>query len=118
MIETKNAVITGVSLGMERGILTSYVFLDYGNSAQGFGGYVLHSVNRKGFNSTPGNYAGHFITRVLDIVDVESWDQLKGKTVRVQSESSKIHAIGNIIKDNWFNPSEDFIQIENSFKLD
>jgi hypothetical protein len=89
------------------------VYLDYGDSGQGFGGYMLYvpeswSSHRKDCK----NYAGHFIYRVLEVVGVENWSQLKGKTVRVRADHSKVYEIGHIVKDDWFNPSLDFKAME------
>lgn len=105
MRETKNAIIRNVWFGTEaHGILTLYLTLDYGGICQGFGGYGLYSKNWK---ERP-NFCGHFIRRVLEVVGVEKWHDLQGKTVRAIVEHEKVHAIGNIIADDWFNPSEDF----------
>jgi len=107
-IEIKNAIISSASLDTgDRGLLTSWIYLDYGGSGQGFGGCALYLP--KSFNHhemlSP---AGHFIFRVMEVAGVEKWDDLKGKTVRVKAEHDKVHAIGNIVKEDWFDPSEDF----------
>lgn len=108
MIEEKNAVITGASItNDDHGILSAWVFLDYGGGGQGFGGYVLYTP-RETAHQESGNYAGLFIWRVMEVAEVSEWAQLKGKTVRVRHEHDKVHAIGHIIKDTWFNPSEEF----------
>lgn len=107
MIKEKNAIITRVSIDNERGGLTAYLHLDYGGSGQGFGGYCLYTENQWDEDSTR-NYCGRFISRCLSIGDVEEWSQLAGKTIRVRAEHGKVHAIGHIVKDDWFNPSEDF----------
>lgn len=104
-IETKNAVILSASIGFEdHGILTAYLRLDYGGTHQAFGGYNLQA---KG-----GNYAGVFIARTLRVIGVDSWDQLPGKTIRVRCEYTNAHAIGHIVKDDWFNPREEFKAME------
>lgn len=107
-----NAIITGASLSnADHGILSSFISLDYGGSGQGFGGYALFSPDWEGSERRVGdrlNYAGHWIWRVLEIADVKDWKDLAGRTVRVRQEHSKVHAIGHIIKDDWFYPAKDF----------
>lgn len=104
-MEIKNAIIDAVSMrNDDHGGLSIWITLNYGDSGQGFGGFNLYS---KGMKST-GNYAGHFIWRVMEVVGVYDWDDLKGKPVRVKSEYNKVHEIGNIIEDKWYNPSKEF----------
>lgn len=109
----KNAIIESVSIDDgDRGLLTAWLTLDYGGSCQGFGGFSLYLPKDYKHHTMQVNYAGHFIYRCLQIAGVSSWDKLKGKTIRVKSDKEglggKIIAIGHIVKDDWFNPSEDF----------
>lgn len=108
----KNAIITSVSLDFGgRDLLTSYVHLDYGGLHQGFGGYALYLPKSYSHHSLL-SHAGHFIYRCMQIAGVESWKDMAGKAVRVKLDKDglggNIIAIGHIIKDDWFNPSEDF----------
>jgi len=110
-VETKNAIIKSASLSTDdHGMLTSYLHLDYGGSGQGFGGYALYLPESFTHHNRLSG-AGHWVWRVLEIAGVTKWDNLPGKTIRVKSEHSKAHAIGHIVKDDWFNPSEDFANI-------
>jgi len=105
-METKNAIIKSAIIEIEdHGILTAWLNLDYGGGGQGFGGYALQS---NGWDEPGPNIAGLFIRRVLDTVGVREWNSLEGQTIRVKAEQAKIHEIGHIIKDDWFNPSEEF----------
>jgi len=101
-MKEQNAIIKSASITNER-MLSAWISLDYGGMCQSFGGYVLY--RDKDDNS---NYAGLFISRVLEIVGVEEWSKLEGKTIRARFDDNKVHAIGHIVKDDWFNPSEEF----------
>lgn len=107
-VETRNAIIKGARLTTDdHGLLSAWLDLDYGGIVQGFGGYCLYLP--KGFDHhTLLSHAGHFIWRVMEVADVTEWGRLVGKTIRVRAEHSKVHAIGHIVKDDWFCPSEDF----------
>lgn len=111
-METKNAVITCAEIFIEdHGILTAFLYLDYGGESQGFGGYGLQSNSWP--NDTP-NRAGMFIRRTLEVVGVDNWKNLPGKTIRVKADHTKVHSIGHIIKDNWFTPQEEFERLLNT----
>lgn len=111
MLEEINAVIQSTRIEIERGMLSMWITVDYGGAVQGFGGYCLY----KDLKNDKKNYAGHFIYRCIEVAGVESWDQLPGKAIRVRKEpqwNSTIKAVGHIIKDDWFNPLEDFEKAE------
>lgn len=110
-MEQKNAIIEDATLCIERGLLTAYIYLDYGGSGQSFGGYALYLNTDFDNSKDQKNITGHFIYRVLQVAGVEKWKDLKGKTVRVIAEHSKCHSIGHIVKDDWFDPVEEFESI-------
>ena len=108
----RNAVIkrTKITSG-DHGLLSAWLFLDYGGSGQGFGGHCLYlpkSFSHHKLHSV----AGHFIWRVMEIAGVTEWDQLNGKTIRVDSELGGIEAIGHIVEEDWFCPRKDFATTE------
>ena len=113
-IEICNAIIESARFDAEHG-LSAWLMLDYGGSGQGFGGYMLYGPKGRAAHEQGGNYAGHFIWRCLEIADVGDWSKLKGRTVRVKRSYSKVHAIGHIVKDDWFDPEKEFAEITAKF---
>lgn len=105
MVETKNAKITGTMLGIEdHGILTAMLYLDYGGTAQGFGGYQLDRYV-EGQRRRVGTAAGSQFTSACST----RWAWTGGRNligchVRVRADRTKVHAIGHIIEDRWFDP--------------
>lgn len=109
----QNAIIDGTTLTIEdHGLLSAWLYLDYGGSHQGFGGYSLHLPESFKHHKIDSGYAGHFIFRSLQIAGVGKWENLKGQTIRVKLTQKglggRIIAIGHIVKDDWFCPEEDF----------
>ena len=108
-MEIKNAVIESAVIDTgDRNLLTAWLHVDYGGASQGFGGFSLYLPKDFKHYTCKGDFAGHFIFRCMQIAGVERWSDMKGKTIRVQGDHGGIKAIGHIIKDDWFNPSEDF----------
>lgn len=100
IVEIRNAIIKDVYLGKEgHGIMTFMIGLDYGGVSQTFGGY---SLKGKSYG---------IIEKILDLVGVDNWDELVGKSIRVRSGVAQVHEIGNFLKDEWLNPKDYFKSI-------
>ena len=104
-----NAKIEGARLWFEdHGCLCFDLHLVHEGGHQSFGGYSLISQAQREFKRDGGDYTGWYIKRVFDVAEVDDFDDLQGKTIRVKIEDGLIRAIGNIIKDDWFEPRVDF----------
>ena len=110
MSEIKNAVIESASITCgDRGFLDCWLTLDYGGAGQGFGGFALY-LPKSFKNHIKMSVAGHHLFRIMEIAGVERWYQLQGKTIRVRGTNTRIEAIGHIVKNDWYNPTEDFAE--------
>ena len=114
--ETKNAIITSTMLGIEdHGVMSFYLYLDYGGTHQGAGGYVLDTPLKQGstFIRRIGTAEGMaLIMEILEVVGVGKWEDLKGKHIRVKANSNGVKAIGHIIKDKWLDFEQFFVEIK------
>ncbi len=105
IMKIQNAKIKSTILGYEgHGIFTCHLNLEYDGGGQAFGGYGMGGYDKK--SGKQSGYGSEFIKRVLKVVGVEKWEDLPGKHIRVEAEHTKVHRIGNILKDEWFDPKE------------
>lgn len=110
--EIKNAVIESGVIDIHEGYLNCSLHLIYGDFHQSFGGWTLYLPKDYKHHRLESG-AGHFIYRVMEIAQVTKFNDLKGKSIRAQATSDKVYAIGHIIKEDWFCPSEDFASLNN-----
>lgn len=107
MREIVNVKIKSTSLGYEdHGILTCWLNMEGDGWGQGFGGYALDcysSVDKKRHGTI---YGMEFIQNILKTLEVDSWEKLKGESCRIEKSHEKIHRIGHLVKDKWFDPKD------------
>ena len=106
-----NAKITGVSLNMKNhGVLTFDISLE--GCAWGciYGGYVLGNGYLGAESFKGSDKSIECLMRIMDVIGVESWEDLKGQYCRVKvgTFGDTITTIGNIIEDKWFDAKEFF----------
>lgn len=106
-VPSKNAIISSTMLGyQDHGILSFWLYLDYGGGSQGFGGLCLDDVikNESGLFKARGAHkiCGFVLQRILETLEVETWERLPKTHVRVIADHDRIHAIGHFLKDQWF----------------
>lgn len=119
IMEIKNAKITDVKLFIEdHDILTFDIFLDLGGACYALGGYALDQAFRINESDDSWKYerksspAGlDCMRRIMEVVGVKSWDELKGKYIRYEDNGwgSRVTKIGNIMKDEWIDV-DDFMK--------
>ena len=110
-MEIKNAQITGTMLGREdHGIFTFCIFVKFGGCECGIGGYDLDSYDSSINARVYSPKSIEAISKILDTVGVDEWEQLKGKYIRIKDRGrgSTIDEIGNLMEDKWFNIREFF----------
>lgn len=107
--EIKNAQITSTRLGEDHGCLTADIVLEGGAWGCRFGGYCLdHWFANAGEHIATDGYGA--IIELMKTLEVESWEELKGKYVRIETEGwgGNITKIGHLLKDKWFSFKEYF----------
>ena len=117
----QNGMIESTSLGWGGGApcLTVFLHLKFDGTGQGFGGYshdgpVFDAAGK--FLRREGTAWGmEWISRVLQTLEVETWEKLPGTVVRVRRDSDDnwgtIVAIGHAYKDRWFTPRVDLAHL-------
>lgn len=110
----ENALITNVSLTMEdHGCLTFWLTLEGDGWGCGVGGYCIGKgyLGASEFTVERGDGL-EAMMRIMDVVGVSKWEDLKGKYLRVQFAGcgwgDRVSIIGNLLKDKWFNIADFF----------
>ena len=117
--EILNAKITNTKLGEDHGCLTANLFLEGDGWGCTFGGYCLdHWFSDVGkYNSSDGYGA---IIELMKTLEVESWEELMGKYVRVEIEGwgGNIIKIGHLFKNKWFSWKDYFEEAKKGNELE
>lgn len=103
---TKNARIESTRITMaDHGVLTFYLDLEACGWCCSYGGYCIGKgyLGSKEFSGDRGEGL-EAMMRIMDVVGVDTWEDLAGKLVRVKCEAwgSPLKVIGNIMEDKWF----------------
>ena len=102
--EIINARIESTSLGIEdHGILSFFLHLEFDGSGQGFGGYALDTFDKEKKRRVGHAFGTDCILRILEVLKVHNWEDLRGKYLRIKRINHKIIAIGHIVENKWFN---------------
>lgn len=107
----KNARITSTMLGREdHGIMTFMIYIDAGDFSCGVGGFCLDEFNTAAQARVFRAESMEAISKILDVVGVDKWEDLPGKHIRFEDAGwgSTVTKIGNIITDKWFDMREFF----------
>ena len=119
MSKIRNAKITDTSITMgDHGCLTFRIRLESGALCVLYGDYCIGQGFLGSDTFTADNGSGLVaMMRIMDVVGVERWENLKGKYVRFVDDAwgSPVKKIGNIIEDKWFD-IDDFFKNYNKEK--
>ena len=111
-MKIENAKITNVSITMaDHGCLTFWITVEGAGWGCGIGGYCIGN-GFLGADEFSGSGSGlEAMMRIMDVVGVDKWEDLKGEYVRIKTEGwgSTVTCIGNILKDKWFDLKEFFV---------
>jgi hypothetical protein len=99
------------SCNIKFGVLFSYRGVTGSGWGASFGGYNLAFFNGTSFEGSEKGLEA--LTRIMDVVGVAKWEDIKGHYVRVKQEDRLVVGIGNVIEDKWFEPREFFKEVEN-----
>lgn len=115
-MEIHNAIITDTMLGYEdHGILTFTLFIDTNEYQCCIGCYALDIYDREKKCRVPVAKGLDAIKKILEVVGVKKWEDLKGKYIRVKSNGGwgdRVTEIGNLMADKWFNMDKFFSNAE------
>lgn len=55
---------------------------------------------------TTGTIPFSFVPKILDVLELRSWEEVQRKFARIKLEGSNVVAFGNLIEDKWLKVKE------------
>lgn len=107
--EIRNVKIGSTVLGpkaSDHKCFSAWLHCEWDGGGQGFGGYVFDEYDANKKRRVGVAWGMEFLCRVLDVLEVDSWEKLPGTPCRIVSDHCKIHKIGHYLKDKWFDPND------------
>ena len=102
----RNAKITRTMLGRDdHGIMTFMIFVEFCGAGCGIGGYAIDQYDRDTERRVFSVKSLEAISKILETVGVDTWENLKGQYIRVKDSGlgSTVDEIGNFMEEKWFN---------------
>lgn len=115
-MEIRNAQIANTMLGREdHGIFTFMIYIRFDGCGVGVGGYSLDEYDKETQTRIFQAESMEIIAKILDVVGVDTWEDLKGKYIRIKDNGwgSTVDEIGNLMEDKWLNIREFFKEKQN-----
>lgn len=110
-MKIENAIIESTFLGYEdHGILTFVIGLKGACFSVGFGNVALDQWSEKEGRRVAQPKSMDCIAKILEVVGVDRWEDLKGKHVRIAFNDlgSTVTRIGHIIENKWLDLEQVF----------
>lgn len=110
-MKIKNARINSTMLGRDdHGVMTFMIYISADGFDCGIGGYCLDEFNSATQTRVFRAESMEAISKVLEVVGVDKWEDLPGKYIRFEDNGrgSTVTKIGNIIEEKWFDLEELF----------
>lgn len=104
-MDTLNAQIKSTKLGfISNGIFDFTLVLEIqGGSGVSFGGWAIDQYDKEKDRRVGTSYGMNMIMRILEVVGVDTWEELKGKYIRIKHTKfeDRVFSIGNLMKEEW-----------------
>ena len=119
-MEIVNAKIVKTKLGLESeiGVYSWGITLETPEFHAMYGGYRIDCRDEKTGGIQGDRLGLTSIIKLLEALEIDTWEELKGAYVRVQLETDYLHgckliAVGHLMKNKWFNISEFYEKNQN-----
>lgn len=104
-METLNAKIKDTKLGfLGNDLLTFSLILEVqGGGGVCVGHYAMSQYDKNKGKMVGSAYGSSVIMRILQVVGVDTWEELKGKYIRIKDchIGDTVEAIGNLMEEDW-----------------